>query len=100
MPQSKKEFITLLAAKMQTDETTAKLWVEAYSETLFDIFKIGEGVTLDRLGGFYLKRRYDVTIFKFNPCQKLRYYLGWTSTYKEKNNGYMILLQIWFQPII
>jgi nucleoid DNA-binding protein len=56
MSKSKKEFITLLAAKMQTDESTAKLWIEAYSETLFDIFKTGEGVTIDGLGGFYLER--------------------------------------------
>jgi len=82
MPKSKKEFITLLAAKMQTDENTTKMWVEAYTETLFDVFKTGEGVSIDGLGGFYLAHKYGNTIFRFNPSQKLRHFLDWSSTYK------------------
>ena len=27
--------------------------------------------------------RFDGNAFKFNPSQKNRYYLGWSSTYKE-----------------
>ena len=84
MPKSKKEFTTLLAQKMNADEATTKLWIEGYTDTLIDIFKKGEGVTIDGLGGFYVDRRRDSTAFKFNPSQKLRYYLGWGSTYKEK----------------
>ena len=84
MPKTKKEFIALLAKRMKADEETAKLWIDAYTDTLIDIFKTGEGVTIDGLGGFYLKKRSDYTVFKFNPSQKLRYYLGWGSTYKEK----------------
>jgi nucleoid DNA-binding protein len=41
MPISKKEFISSLAKRMNTDETTAKQWIEGYTETLFDIFKTG-----------------------------------------------------------
>ena len=84
MPKSKKEFISLLAQKMNADEATAKLWIDGYTDTLIDIFKKGEGVTIDGLGGFYLAKKYGNTIFKFNPSQKLRYHLGWGSTYKEK----------------
>lgn len=84
MPKSKKEFITLLAKRMKTDEETAKLWIDGYSETLFDVFKTGEGVTIDGFGGFYLQQRRSGSAFKFNPGQRLKALLGWSSTYKEK----------------
>lgn len=84
MPISKKEFITLLAKRMKTDESTAKQWIEGFTETLFDVFKTGEGVTIDGLGGFYLQRNRSGTAFKFNPGQRLKALLGWSSTYKEK----------------
>jgi nucleoid DNA-binding protein len=84
MPKTKKEFIALLAKRMKTDEETAKLWIDSYNETLFEIFKTGEGVTIDGFGGFYLERRSSGTAFKFNPGQRLKAILGWSSTYKEK----------------
>ncbi len=84
MPKTKKEFTTLLAKRMNADEATAKQWIEGYSETLIDIFKTGEGVTIEGLGGFYVNKRSSGTVFKFNPSQKIRFVLGWSSTYKEK----------------
>ena len=84
MPKSKKEFISLLANRMNVNEDTAKQWIDAYTDTLIEIFKTGEGVTIDGFGGFYLQKRRDYTVFKFNPSQRVRYYLGWGSTYKEK----------------
>lgn len=84
MPISKKEFVTLLAKRMNTDETNAKQWIEAYTETMFDVFKTGEGVTIDGFGGFYLQQRRSGAAFKFNPGQRLKALLGWSSTYKEK----------------
>jgi nucleoid DNA-binding protein len=84
MPKTKKEFISLLAKRMNVDEKTTSQWIDAYTDTLIDIFKTGEGVTVDGLGGFYVDRRRDGMVFKFNPSQKIRYYLGWCSTYSEK----------------
>jgi DNA-binding protein HU-beta len=84
MPKTKKEFISQLAKRMNTDEATAKLWIDAYADTLIDIFKTGEGVTVEGLGGFYVARKSSGTAFKFNPSQKIRFILGWSSTYKEK----------------
>ena len=84
MPKSKKEFVSLLANRMNADEETAKQWVDAYTDTLIEIFKTGEGVTIDGLSGFYLQKRRDYSVFKFNPGQRVKYYLGWGSTYKEK----------------
>jgi nucleoid DNA-binding protein len=84
MPITKKEFISSLAKRMNTDETTAKQWIEEFTETLFDTFKTGEGVTIDGLGGFYLQRKKSGVAFKFNPGQRLKALLGWSSTYIEK----------------
>jgi len=84
MPKSKKEFISLLAKRMNTDEVIAKQWIDGYTETLFEIFKTGEGVSIDGLGGFYLEKRRSGTAFKFNPGQRLKALLGWSSTYKAK----------------
>ena len=78
----KEEVIRRLAQRMESDEETAGLWVEAVFETLYEAFKAGKGVTLPGFGGFYLDRRRDGWAFKFNPGQKLRALFGWSSTYK------------------
>ena len=82
MPKTKKEFTKLLAVKMDVPETEALRWIDAYTDTLTDIFKTGEGVTVDGLGGFYLARKHGSTVFKFNPSQRLRKLFGWSSGYK------------------
>jgi nucleoid DNA-binding protein len=84
MSKSKKEFISLLAKRMKTDEVIAKQWIDGYTETLFEIFKTGEGVSIDGLGGFYLENRRSGIAFKFNPGHRLKALLGWSSSYKEK----------------
>jgi nucleoid DNA-binding protein len=63
MPKTKKEFISLLAKRMNTDEATTKKWVEGYADTLIDIFKTGEGVTVEGLGvhiPVYTRSRFPV----------------------------------------
>ena len=82
MAKTKKEFLAVLARRMNTTEEIAEEWIDAYTETLIDIFKTGEGVTINGLGGFYLANKHDDTIFKFNPSQRLRKLFGWSSTHK------------------
>jgi len=67
---------------MNTTEAEASRWVDAYAETLMEIFKTGEGVSINGLGGFYLSRRRGGTAFKFNPSQRIRQLLGWSSSCK------------------
>ena len=81
---SKKEIVNRLALKMHTDEETAKIWLDGVTETLFETFKEGHGATLTGFGSFYLDRRGSSTAFKFNPSQKLKKLLGWSSSYKGK----------------
>jgi len=83
MPVTKKEFITQLAEKMGAREKESEQWVEAYTQTLIDIFKTGQGVTITGLGGFHVSYGYGKTMkFKFNPSQKIKKMMGWSSTYK------------------
>jgi DNA-binding protein HU-beta len=79
----KKEFVKLLAQKMKVSENMAEMWVDAFTETLYECFKIHRGVVITNLGTFYLRitSRGD-SIFKFLPSQKLRALFGYSSTYK------------------
>jgi hypothetical protein len=71
-----------LAARMNTDEATAVAWVDGLIETLYESFKAGRSVTLEGLGGFYARPEPESWVFKFNPGQRLRALLGWSSTHK------------------
>lgn len=82
MPITKKEFTKQFALKMGATEKEAAKWAEAYTDTLMDIFKTGEGVTLTGLGGFYIRQSSRGGIFKFNPSQQIRKLMGWSSTFK------------------
>ena len=79
----KKEFVKLLASKMEADEKTAEMWVDAFTETLYECFKQQRGVVITNLGTFYLRitSRGD-SIFKFLPSQKLKALFGYSSTYR------------------
>ena len=79
---SKNELISRLATKMKSDEKQAAEWLDGMTETLYETFRDGHGVSLTGFGGFYLDRRGSSCAFKFNPSQKLRKLFGWSSTYK------------------
>lgn len=81
-PLSKQEFVHKLSLKMQCDEKTATDWLDGVTDTLYETFREGHGVTLTGFGGFYLDHRGNSCAFKFNPSQRLRALLGWSSTYK------------------
>ncbi len=78
----KKEIVSRLASRMKTDETTAALWLDATLDVLYESFKRGQSVTLSGFGNFYVRPEREQWVFKFNPSQKLRAILGWSSTYK------------------
>jgi nucleoid DNA-binding protein len=78
----KKDIIKALALKMDSDEDTAGRWLDGVTDTLYETFKSGYGASLTGFGSFYLDRRRSSTAFKFNPGQKLKKLLGWSSSYK------------------
>jgi DNA-binding protein HU-beta len=77
-----KEMIHRLAQRMDVDEKTADVWLEAMTDTLYEALKEGRSVTFPGFGGFYVKPKGDTWAVKFNPGQKLRALFGWSSTYK------------------
>ena len=79
---NKNEFVRRVAKRMEVEEHTAQEWVDAILDTMYDTFRGGKGLTLPGFGGFYLAKKRGGCAFKFNPGQKLRALLGWTSTYK------------------
>ena len=79
---SKKDFIARLAQKMGTSEKVATKWLDGVTDTLYETFKDGQGVTLTNFGSFFVSQRGDTTAFKFNPSQKLKKLFGWSSSYK------------------
>ena len=78
----KREVTRRLAARMNTDEETAARWIDATIDTLYEAFAAGESVTLEGLGGFYVRPERESWVFRFNPGQKLRALFGWSSTYR------------------
>ena len=67
---------------MNTDEEEASKRLEVMLDTLYEVFKQGEGVTLTGFGGFYVSPRGRTWAFKFNPGQKLKALFGWSSSYR------------------
>jgi hypothetical protein len=78
----KKDVVHRLARRMRTDEQAAEIWIDAFTDTLYEAFKEGRSVTLPGFGGFYVRRHREAWAFKFNPSQKLRALLRWSSSYK------------------
>ncbi|HEX2203985.1 MAG TPA: HU family DNA-binding protein [Longimicrobium sp.] len=78
----KKEFIHRVAGRMGADEAQAAAWVDGVLGEMYDTFASGHGLTLPGFGGFYVKRKGESTVFKFNPGQRLRALFGWSSTYR------------------
>jgi DNA-binding protein HU-beta len=78
----REELTRRLAARMQTDTTTASAWIDGIVETLYESFKAGESVTLLSFGSFYVRAERSNWVFRFNPGQRLRALFGWSSSYK------------------
>ncbi|MEM8808653.1 MAG: HU family DNA-binding protein [Cyanobacteria bacterium P01_G01_bin.38] len=79
---SKKEFTQRFARRMDINEKEAAQILDGMIDTFYEVFNQGQGVTLTGFGSFYLDHRGRSSAFKFNPSQKLRKLLGWSSTYK------------------
>ena len=78
----KSEIIQRLARQMETDEETAARCLDGVTETLYEAIKAGESVTLPGFGSFFVRPEAEAWVFKFNPAQRLRAALRWSSTYK------------------
>ncbi|MDR0507721.1 MAG: HU family DNA-binding protein [Dysgonamonadaceae bacterium] len=73
---TKKDFIVLLFKRMNEDDEITKQWVDAYTDTLIDIFKTGKGVTINGLDGFYVDRRKRQYSFQIQSQPKSQILFG------------------------
>ena len=76
------ELIRLVAQRIGQDVGMVDKVVDAFLDEIYQAIKLGQGVTLKNFGGFYVRPERESWVFKFNPCQKWRALLGWSSTYK------------------
>ena len=77
----KKELVRRVEAHIKNDVSVEAI-VDAALEEIYEALKRGEIVSLRNFGTFYIDERRHSTVFKFNPSQRMRAMLGWSSTYK------------------
>jgi DNA-binding protein HU-beta len=79
---NEKELSKLLARRMNTDEATARAWMDSVFEEMYEQFSERRGVSIRNFGRFYLKSGGSTWIFKFSPAQRLKALFGWSNTYR------------------
>jgi len=87
MSIDKKELIHRISKRMPEGTGTVEEMVDATLEEIYEALKQGECVSLRNFGTFYVRPERDSWVFKFNPSQRLRKLLGWSSTYIGKVVG-------------
>lgn len=78
----KKELARRVSERIDLEEEFALEVVDAVFEEMYNAFKAREPVSIRNFGSFYIEQRRDSCAFRFNPSQRLRRCLGWSSTYK------------------
>jgi len=80
----KKELVCHISKRVTKGTGTVEEIVDATLEEIYEALKQGECVSLRNFGTFYVRPERDSWVFKFNPSQRLRKLLGWSSTYRGK----------------
>ncbi|MGB1204023.1 MAG: HU family DNA-binding protein [Chitinophagales bacterium] len=83
-PTKHKEFLHLYAQKMDCSVEEAESYLYGFVETIYDLMKKKSSITIRNFGKFYIAEKRNSTIFKFNPSQKMKAIIGWSSGYKGK----------------
>ena len=71
-----------VVARTGNSAKTVEKIVDAALEEIYASIKRGESVSLRNFGTFYVRPERSTWVFRFNPSQRLRKLLGWSSTYK------------------
>jgi DNA-binding protein HU-beta len=83
MSISKKELLERVAMKLPHSDKIIEEIVDATLEEIYLALKNQESVNFRNFGTFYINRKRDGTVFKFNPSQRLRHLFGWASTHED-----------------
>ncbi len=81
---STKELIKKIVRKSGFEEKTVSDISNYIFEEIIEELEQCHSVNIKDFGTFFVRATLPTRIFKFNPCQKLRYILGWSSIYKNR----------------
>lgn len=84
MPEKvdKAELARLVARRMDRDPVVVAEVIEATFTEIVEALEVGKSVSLRDFGTFYVRPERGQWVFKFNPSQRLRKVLGWSSTHR------------------
>jgi DNA-binding protein HU-beta len=78
----KAELVRLAAQRVDRDDEAVAEVVDAFLEEIYEALRRGQSVSLRGFGSFYVRPERESWVFRFNPAQRLRALLGWSSTYR------------------
>lgn len=82
---NKRDLVKLVAERTSRDTAIVEEIVDTTFEEIYQAIKRGEPVSLRDFGTFYVRVEWTSWVFKFNPSQRLRAALGWSSTYRRED---------------
>ena len=78
---AKVDVVDRVSERLSRDPETITEIVDAFLDEIYEALKRGDCVSLRGFGSFYVRPEPESWVFKFNPSQRLRRVLGWSSTY-------------------
>ncbi len=82
MRLEKADIVRLVAQRTGAESGLVAEILDATLEEIYEAIKRGESVSLRNFGSFYVRPESRQWVFKFNPSQRLRTVLGWSSSYR------------------
>lgn len=82
MRLEKADIVRLVTQRTNRESALVAEIFDATIEEIYAAIKCGESVSLRNFGTFYVRPELRQWVFKFNPSQRLRSVLGWSSTYR------------------
>jgi DNA-binding protein HU-beta len=79
----RKELVSRISQRVSHNPNLVDEILDATVDEIYESLKRYESVSIRNFGTFYIRAGRDSqAVFKFNPSQRLRQLLGWSSTYK------------------
>ena len=82
MRLEKADVARLIAQRTGVESGLVVEILDATLEEMYEAIKRGESISLRNFGSFYVRPESRQWVFKFNPSQRLRTVLGWSSSYR------------------
>jgi DNA-binding protein HU-beta len=80
----KQHLVRVVSQRVHHKGVVVERIVDTFLDEIYKAVKRGESVSLRDFGSFYVRPEPRTWVFKFNPSQRLRKLLGWSSTYRGR----------------